>query len=127
MIFRPGLTRHDKLNLSDSAIMWEETNNASCVINSDYKILWVVNSENYIYKRNALNKAKQVRERERDCCDTVSLDTNCFLIADSPHGLHQEVEAVELLAPGLGRLSRQRGPAEQTQRLDAGPGGGTQG
>ena len=64
MIFRPGLTRHDKLNLSDSAIMWEETNNASCVINSDYKILWVVNSENYIYKRNALNKAKQVRETD---------------------------------------------------------------
>ena len=61
--FRPGLTRHDKLNLSDSAIMWEEANNASCVINTDYKILWVVNSENYIYKRNALNRAKQVRER----------------------------------------------------------------
>jgi len=58
---RPGLTRHDKLNLSDSAILtpWEEANNASCVINTDYKILWVVNSENYIYKRNALNKAKQ--------------------------------------------------------------------
>ena len=61
-MFRPGLTRHDKLNLSDSAILtpWEEANNASCVINTDYKILWVVNSENYIYKRNALNKAKQV-------------------------------------------------------------------
>ena len=42
---------------------WEEANNASCVINTDYKILWVVNSENYIYKRNALNRAKQVRER----------------------------------------------------------------
>ena len=58
--FRPGLTRHDKLNLSDSAIMWEEANNASCVINTDYKILWVVNSENYIYKRMALNRAKEV-------------------------------------------------------------------
>ena len=54
------MTRHDKLNLSDSAIMWEEASNASCVINSDYKILWVVNSENYIYKRNALNRAKEV-------------------------------------------------------------------
>ena len=52
--------------------MWEETNNASCVINSDYKILWVVNSENYIYKRNALNKAKQVRER----ADGVIVDPN---------------------------------------------------
>ena len=40
--------------------MWEEASNASCVINSDYKILWVVNSENYIYKRNALNRAKEV-------------------------------------------------------------------
>ena len=58
--FRPGLTRHDKLNLSDSAIMWEEANSASCVINTDYKILWVVNSENYIYKRMALNRAKEV-------------------------------------------------------------------
>ena len=60
LCFRPGLTRHDKLNLSDSAIMWEEANNASCVINTDYKILWVVNSENYIYKRMALNRAKEV-------------------------------------------------------------------
>ena len=60
-LYRPGLNRHDKLNLSDSAITdWEEANNASCVINTDYKILWVVNSENYIYKRNALNRAKQV-------------------------------------------------------------------
>ena len=57
---RPGLGRHDKLNLSDSAIMWEESDNSSCVINTDYKILWVVNSENYIYKRNALNRAKEV-------------------------------------------------------------------
>ena len=65
--YRPGLNRHDKLNLSDSAITdWEEANNASCVINTDYKILWVVNSENYIYKRNALNRAKQVRQRERE-------------------------------------------------------------
>ena len=40
--------------------MWEEANNASCVINTDYKILWVVNSENYIYKRMALNRAKEV-------------------------------------------------------------------
>eukprot|EP00090_Calanus_glacialis_P031781 TRINITY_DN52800_c0_g1_i1.p1 TRINITY_DN52800_c0_g1~~TRINITY_DN52800_c0_g1_i1.p1 ORF type:complete len:1465 (-),score=323.77 TRINITY_DN52800_c0_g1_i1:648-5042(-) len=56
---RPGLGRHDKLNLSDSAIMWEESDNSSCVINTDYKILWVVNSENYIYKRNALNRAKE--------------------------------------------------------------------
>ena len=65
--YRPGLNRHDKLNLSDSAITdWEEANNASCVINTDYKILWVVNSENYIYKRNALNRAKQVRERYRN-------------------------------------------------------------
>merc|ERR1712098_342078 len=56
---RPGLTRHDKLNLSDSAIMWEEASNASCVINSNFKILWVVNSENYIYKRNALNRARE--------------------------------------------------------------------
>ena len=39
---------------------WDEANNTSCVINTDYKILWVVNSENYIYKRNALNRAKQV-------------------------------------------------------------------
>jgi len=63
---RPGLTRHDKLNLSDSAIMWEEASNASCVINSDYKILWVVNSENYIYKRNALNRAKETHSSV--CC-----------------------------------------------------------
>ena len=73
--YRPGLNRHDKvnLNLSDSAITdWEEANNSSCVINSDYKILWVVNSENYIYKRNALNKAKQVRER----ADGVIFDPN---------------------------------------------------
>ena len=40
--------------------MWEESNNSSCVIKEDFKILWVVNSENYIYKRNALNRAKQV-------------------------------------------------------------------
>ena len=40
--------------------MWEDSDNSSCVINTDYKILWVVNSENYIYKRNALNRAKEV-------------------------------------------------------------------
>ena len=57
---RPGNTRHEGLNLSDSCIMWEESNNSSCVIKEDFKILWVVNSENYIYKRNALNRAKQV-------------------------------------------------------------------
>jgi len=56
---RPGLGRHDKLNLSDSTIMWEEGGDNSCVINTDFKILWVVNSENYIYKRNALNRAKE--------------------------------------------------------------------
>ena len=66
LLYRPGLNRHDKLNLSDAAITdWEEANNTSCVINTDYKILWVVNSENYIYKRNALNRAKKVRERNR--------------------------------------------------------------
>ena len=49
-----------------------------------------------------------------------------FLLTDPPAGLHQEVEAVERLAPGLGSQSRERGPAEQTQRLDAGQGGGTE-
>ena len=52
--------RQGKLNLSDSTIMWEEANTGGCVINNDFKILWVVNSENYIYKRNALNRAKMV-------------------------------------------------------------------
>jgi paired amphipathic helix protein Sin3a len=56
---RPGLGRHDKLNLSDSAFMWEESDNSSCVINTDYKILWVVNSEHCIYKRNANYRAKK--------------------------------------------------------------------
>ena len=55
--------RQGKLNLSDSTIMWEEADTGGCVINNDFKILWVVNSENYIYKRNALNIAKKVSGR----------------------------------------------------------------
>ena len=53
--------RQGKLNLSDSTIMWEEADTGGCIINNDFKILWVVNSENYIYKKNALNIAKKVR------------------------------------------------------------------
>ena len=52
--------RQGKLNLSDSTIMWEEADTGGCIINNDFKILWVVNSENYIYKKNALNIAKKV-------------------------------------------------------------------
>ena len=59
----PPANRQGKLNLSDSTIMWEEANTGGCVINNDFKILWVVNSENYIYKRNALNRAKKVRDK----------------------------------------------------------------
>jgi len=51
--------RQGKLNLSDSTIMWEEADTGGCIINNDFKILWVVNSENYIYKKNALNIAKK--------------------------------------------------------------------
>ena len=64
LLYRIGLNRHDKLNLSDAANTdWEEANNTSCGINTDYKFLWVINSNNYIYKRNALNRAKKVRQR----------------------------------------------------------------
>jgi len=59
LLNRAGLGRHDKLNLSDSTIMWDEGGDTSCVINTNFKILWVVNSENYIYKRNALNRARE--------------------------------------------------------------------
>jgi hypothetical protein len=59
--------RQGKLNLSDSTIMWEEADSGGCVINNDFKILWVVNSENYIYKRNALNRAKKVSHSELYC------------------------------------------------------------
>jgi len=51
--------RQGKLNLSDSTIVWEEADSGGCIINNDFKILWVVNSENYIYKKNALNTAKK--------------------------------------------------------------------
>lgn len=99
--YRPGLNRHDKLNLSDSAITdWEEANNASCVINTDYKILWVVNSENYIYKRNALNRAKQVREREIEIKKTVYL---IFSFSDSLQRVHQEAQGLEQVARGVGQ------------------------
>ena len=48
-----------RLGLDDSAILMEE--NAACSLaEGSLKIVWVVNSENYIYKRNSLNRAKQV-------------------------------------------------------------------
>jgi len=58
VISRPHLGRHDKLNLSDSTILWDEGGD-SCVINTNYKLLWVVNSENYVYKQNSLNRARE--------------------------------------------------------------------
>ena len=54
----PG-SRVSRLGLEDETILWEE--NSSCSLSHDnLKILWVVNSENYIYKRHSLNRAKQV-------------------------------------------------------------------
>ena len=48
-----------RLGLDDSAILVEE--NSACSLNpANLKILWVVNSENYIYKRHSLNRAKEV-------------------------------------------------------------------
>merc|ERR1719309_914861 len=70
--------RQGKLNLLDSTIMWEDHDSGGCVINSDAKILWVVNSENYIYKRNALNRAKKTHAAvcRRKYSDWVSWHTS---------------------------------------------------
>ena len=48
-----------RLGLDDSAILVEEASACSLAA-SNLKVLWVVNSENYIYKRNSLNRAKEV-------------------------------------------------------------------
>ena len=48
-----------RLGLDDSAILVDNT--GSCTLDpANLKTLWVVNSENYIYKPNSLNRAKQV-------------------------------------------------------------------
>ena len=54
-----GKHRNDSLNLADDSIVFED--NTACSFNpKNFKILWVVNSENCIYKSNSLLKAKQV-------------------------------------------------------------------
>ena len=119
---------------------WDEANNTSCVINTDYKILWVVNSENYIYKRNALNRAKQVIDpifililipfsvlnefqwsHFRVKIDRLLVTITCC--SDAPSSVQSEVQAVEQLARVLGGPARVGPAAEQAQRLDVGPGG----
>ena len=48
-----------RLGLDDASILVEEK--SACSLTEDrLRIVWVVNSENYIYKRNSLNRAKQV-------------------------------------------------------------------
>jgi len=47
-----------RLGLDDASILVEEK--SACSLTEDrLRIVWVVNSENYIYKRNSLNRAKQ--------------------------------------------------------------------
>lgn len=54
--------RASRLGLEDAAILADDPVAASCSLSGpELKVLWVVNSENYIYKRNSLNRAKQVR------------------------------------------------------------------
>ena len=60
---RPGKTGGtpavSRLGLDDESIMMEEK--SACALSEDrLRIVWVVNSENYIYKRNSLNRARQV-------------------------------------------------------------------
>ena len=114
---------------------WDEANNTSCVINTDYKILWVVNSENYIYKRNALNRAKQVLIRFLFLSKSIFRVKRILMItfsrqdlvtisccSDAPSSVLSEVQAVEQLARVLGGPARVGPAAEQAQRLDVGPG-----
>jgi len=52
---KPAVSR---LGLDDESIMMEEK--SACALSEDrLRIVWVVNSENYIYKRNSLNRARQ--------------------------------------------------------------------
>jgi len=54
----PTASRASRLGLEDSAILAEDP--SSCSLGApDLKVLWVVNSENYIYKRHSLNRAKK--------------------------------------------------------------------
>jgi hypothetical protein len=50
---------NSRLGLDDAAILVDEQTACALAPNT-MKILWVVNSENYIYKRNSLNRAKKV-------------------------------------------------------------------
>jgi hypothetical protein len=57
---------NSRLGLDDAAILVDEQTACALAPNT-MKILWVVNSENYIYKRNSLNRAKKVGVfQERD-------------------------------------------------------------
>jgi len=52
-------SRASRLGLEDEAILMEDANNSCSFSQPNLKVVWVVNSENYIYKRNSLRKAKQ--------------------------------------------------------------------
>jgi len=49
---------NSRLGLDDEAILVEE-NSACSLSHPNLKVIWVVNSESFIYKRNSLNRAKQ--------------------------------------------------------------------
>ena len=54
---------NSRLGLEDSAILVVEEKTACSLNPANMKILWVVNSENYIYKRDSLNRARKVRNK----------------------------------------------------------------
>ena len=121
--------RQGKLNLSDSTIMWEEADTGGCIINNDFKILWVVNSENYIYKKNALNIAKKVRSilfleySETNCLEYLKehlfKSYSLLPLSDAPSSVSTKVQGDEQLALKLGRPARLGGRPVPPQRLDA--------
>merc|ERR1712083_753060 len=95
--------RQGKLNLSDSTIMWEEADTGGCIINNDFKILWVVNSENYIYKKNN-GTGGEVSTADKRCfaellyqkkSEKILADENCFKIVLYRDSANMTVELLD--------------------------------